>query len=205
MVNISKKTNIIVKAALLLTLGFILTYFEFPVLPAFPWLKVDLSAVPVLLSGFAFGPLVGVGVEVLKNLLVFTLKGSTSGGVGEIANIIIVGSYVFTASLIFKKLKTRKGAVIGALAGSLVMIPLAMLANHFILIPLYFPGGMEGAMYRSYMFYGIPAFNFIKGAIISVVGILFYNKVAFLINKEAGFQRSYSPLHKSQVAKSSAK
>lgn len=196
MVNISKKTNIIVKAALLLTLGFILTYFEFPIIPAFPWLQVDLSAVPVLLSGFAFGPLVAVGVEILKNLLVFAVKGSSTGGVGQLANIIVVGSYVFTASLVFKKFKTRKGAILGALLGSIVMIPLAMLANYFILIPLFFPGGMEAEMLRSYMFFGIPAFNFIKGVIISVVGILFYDRVASLINKEARFQKPYSKLHK---------
>lgn len=196
MVNISKKTNIVVKAALLLTLGFILTYFEFPILPAFPWLKVDLSAVPVLLSGFAFGPLVGVGVEVMKNLLVFMVKGSSSGGIGEIANIIVVGSYVFTASMVFKKFKTRKGAILGALAGSVVMIPLAMLANYFILIPLYFPGGMEANALRAYMFYGIPVFNFIKGVIISTVGILFYDRVATLINKEARFQKRYVKLNK---------
>jgi len=196
MVNISKKTNIIVKAALLLTLGFILTYFEFPIIPAFPWLKVDLSAVPVLLSGFAFGPLVAVGVEILKNLLVFAVKGSSTGGVGQLANIIVVGSYVFTASLVFKKFKTRKGAIIGALLGSIVMIPLAMLSNYYILIPLFFPGGMEAEMMRSYMFFGIPAFNFIKGVIISVVGILFYDRVATLINKEARFQKPYRKLHK---------
>ncbi|HSR04372.1 MAG TPA: ECF transporter S component [Proteiniclasticum sp.] len=196
MVNISKKTNIIVKAALLLTLGFILTYFEFPIIPAFPWLKVDLSAVPVLLSGFAFGPLVAVGVEILKNILVFALKGSSTGGVGQLANIIVVGSYVFTASLVFKKFKTRKGAILGALLGSIVMIPLAMISNYYILIPLFFPGGMEAEMLRSYMFFGIPAFNFIKGVIISVVGILFYDRVASLINKEARFQKPYRKLHK---------
>jgi len=196
MVNISKKTNIIVKAALLLTLGFILTYFEFPIIPAFPWLKVDLSAVPVLLSGFAFGPLVAVGVEILKNLLVFAVKGSATGGVGQLANIIVVGSYVFTASLVFKKFQTRKGAILGALLGSIVMIPLAMLSNYYILIPLFFPGGMEAEMLRSYMFFGIPAFNFIKGVIISVVGILFYDRVASLINKEARFQKPYRKLHK---------
>ena len=196
MVNVSKKTNIIVKAALLLTLGFILTYFEFPILPAFPWLKVDLSAVPVLLSGFAFGPLVAVGVEILKNLLVFTVKGSSTAGIGQIANIIVVGSYVFAASLVFKKFKTRKGAIIGALVGSIVMVPLAMLSNYYILIPLYFPNGMEAEMLKSYLFYGIPAFNFIKGIIISVVGILFYDRVASLINKEARFQSKYPKLDK---------
>lgn len=196
MVNVSKKTNTVVKAALLMTLGFILTYFEFPVLPTFPWLKVDLSAVPVLLSGFAFGPLVGVGVEILKNLLVIFIKGSSTGGVGQLANIIVVGSYVFFASLVFKKMKTRKGAILGALAGSISMIPLAMLANYFILIPMYFPGGMEAQMLRSYLFFGIPVFNFIKGVIVSIVGILFYDRVAILINREAMFQERYQKLHK---------
>ena len=195
MVNVSKKTNTVVKAALLMTLGFILTYFEFPVLPAFPWLKVDLSAVPVLLAGFAFGPLVGVGVEILKNILVIVIQGSTTGGVGQLANIIVVGSYVFFASLVFKKMKTRKGAIIGAFLGSVVMIPLAMLSNYFILIPMFFPGGMEPEAFRSYMYYGIPAFNFIKGAIISGVGILFYDRVASLINREAIFQERYKKLH----------
>lgn len=198
MVNVSKKTNIIVKGALLLTLGFILTYFEIPVVPIFPWLKIDLSAVPVLLSGFAFGPVVGVGVEALKNLLVFTIKGSSTGGVGQIANFLVVGSYVFTASLVFAKLRTRKGAILGAVAGSIVMIPLAMLSNHFILLPLFFPAGMGGAGYNYslYMFIAIPIFNLVKGLAISAVGIMFYTKIASLINKEAGFQKDYKSLQK---------
>ncbi len=198
MVNVSKKTNVIVKGALLLTLGFILTYFEIPVVPIFPWLKVDLSAVPVLLSGFAFGPLVAVAIEGLKNLLVFTIQGSSTGGVGQIANFIVVGSYVFTASLVFAKLETRKGARLGAVAGSIVMIPLAMLSNHFILLPLFFPGGMGGAGYNYslYMFVAIPIFNLIKGTAISTVGIMFYSKIANLINKEAGFRESYKSLQK---------
>ena len=129
MLNISKKTNIIVKASLLLALAFVLTFFETPVLPAFPWLKVDLSAVPVLLSGFAFGPLVGVGVELFLNILVFTLKGSGTGGIGEIANFVIVGSFVFTASLFFKAKRTRKSAILGTIVASIIMIPLAMAAN----------------------------------------------------------------------------
>ncbi len=198
MVNVSKKTNTTVKGALLLTLGFILTYFEFPIVPLFPWLKIDISAVPVLLSGFAFGPLVGLGVEALKNLLVFSIKGSSTGGVGQIANFIVVGSYVYTASLVFRKLKTRNGAILGAVAGSIVMIPLAMLSNHFILLPLFFPAGMGGAgyNYNLYMYIAIPIFNLVKGLAISTVGIMFYSKVSNLINKEAGFRKNYKSLHK---------
>ncbi|MGB4588736.1 MAG: ECF transporter S component [Clostridiaceae bacterium] len=200
MLNISKKTNVVVKASLLLALAFILTFFELPVLPAFPWLKVDLSAVPVLLSGFAFGPLVGVGVELFLNVLVFTLKGSGTGGIGEIANFIIVGSFVFTASMIFKAKRTRKSAILGTIVASIIMIPLAMAANEFLLLPLFFPTGMDPVMYKAYMTYGLPVFNLIKGSLISVTGILFYDKISFLINKEAGFQRSYSKHHTSKIA-----
>ena len=200
MLNISKKTNIVVKASLLLALAFVLTFFEAPVLPAFPWLKVDLSAVPVLLSGFAFGPLVGVGVELFLNVLVFTLKGSGTGGIGEIANFIIVGSFVFTASMIFKAKRTRNSAILGTVVASIIMIPLAMAANEFLLLPLFFPNGMEPAMYRAYMTYGLPVFNLIKGSLISITGILFYDKISFLINKEAGFQRSFTKNHPTKLA-----
>lgn len=192
MVNITNRTNIIVKAALLVALGFVLSYFEIPVLPMFPWLKVDLSAVPILLGGFAFGPLVGVAMEFFRNFLVFTVKGSSSGGVGEIANFLIVGSYVLTASFIYLKTKTLRGAILGTMAGTAVMMVVAMLANVYILIPLFFPNGMEANFFRSYVTFGIPVFNLIKGAAISFVGVLFYSKVAFLIKKESGFRKKQS-------------
>lgn len=192
MVNITNRTNIIVKAALLVALGFVLSYFEIPVLPMFPWLKVDLSAVPILLGGFAFGPLVGVAMEFFRNFLVFTVKGSSSGGVGEIANFLIVGSYVLTASFIYLKTKTLRGAILGTMAGTAVMMVVAMLANVYILIPLFFPNGMEANFFRSYVTFGIPAFNLIKGGAISFVGVLFYSKVAFLIKKESGFRKKQS-------------
>ena len=188
MTNVSNKTNILVKSAMLLTIGFILTYFELPVLPAFPWLKVDLSAVPVLLSGFAFGPIAGLGVEFFKNLLVFTIKGSSTGGVGEIANFAIVGTFVLVASFIFMKKRTKKSAIIGVTLGTIAMIPIAVLANVYILVPLLFPNGLEAELYRKYITYGIPIFNLIKGSLLSFIGVFFYSKVSFLINKESGFK-----------------
>ncbi|NLC66868.1 MAG: ECF transporter S component [Clostridium sp.] len=198
MTNVSKKTNILVKSALLLTIGFILTYFELPVMPAFPWLKVDLSAVPVLLTGFAFGPIPALGVEFFKNFLVFTIKGSSTGGVGQIANFAIVGTFVFVASLTFMRQRTKKSAIIGVILGTIAMIPVAVLINVYVLVPLLFPGGLEAELYRKYITYGIPMFNLIKGSLLSVTGIFFYSKVSFLIDKESGFRSKKNSLRQKE-------
>lgn len=186
--NISRKTNVLVKASLLIALSFILSYFEFPILPAFPWLKIDLAAVPLLLTGFAFGPVVGVVAVGFKELLTLFIKSQT-GGVGELANFLIVGSYVFTASVIYLKGKNLKSAIIGTVVGSIALTAVAIASNIYILIPLYFPQGM-GDLFTSYVTFGLPVFNLIKATAISVTGIALFSKVAFLIHKESGFNRN---------------
>ncbi|HSP46666.1 MAG TPA: ECF transporter S component [Clostridiaceae bacterium] len=186
--NISRKTNVLVKASLLIALSFILSYFEFPILPAFPWLKIDLAAVPLLLTGFAFGPVVGLVAVGFKELLALFIK-STTGGVGELANFLIVGSYVVTASVIYLKGKNLKSAILGTVVGSVVLTAVAIASNIYILIPLFFPQGMEAAFFKSYVTFGLPVFNLVKGAAISVTGIALFSKVSFLIHKESGFNR----------------
>ena len=64
-------TNRMIKISLLSAVSLVLMYFDFPVIPAFPWLKMDLSDVPALLGTFGFGPLVGVTIELIKNILYF--------------------------------------------------------------------------------------------------------------------------------------
>ena len=86
--------NKMVKVSLLTGIAFILMFFDFPVLPMFPWLRIDLSDVPALMGAFAFGPLAGILIEFLKVTMNFLLQGSSTGGVGELANFIIGASFV---------------------------------------------------------------------------------------------------------------
>ena len=83
----NKNLNKFIKISLLGAIAVVLMYFDFPIpfLP-FPWLKIDLSDIPALMGAFAFGPMSGVLIELLKNLLILIVKGTGTGFVGEMAN-----------------------------------------------------------------------------------------------------------------------
>ena len=70
----NNKTSKLIKISLLSAIALILMYFDFPVIPIFPWLKIDLSDVPALLGAFGFGPIVGILIELIKNLLLNKFK-----------------------------------------------------------------------------------------------------------------------------------
>ena len=97
-----KDLTIYIKIALLSAIAMILMYIDFPVIPLFPWLKIDLSEVPVLMGGFAFGPMAAIFIELIKNILIIIVKGTNTGFVGEIANFIVGISLVVPASIIYK-------------------------------------------------------------------------------------------------------
>ena len=191
MTNTSKSTNTMVKGALLLALAFVLTYLEFAIIPGNTWLKLDLSAVPILVAGLAFGPTFGLLLTGLLQVLVIAIQGSTTGGVGQIANLIMVGSFVVVASAIYKKNKSVKGLIVGLGAATMTLILTGFLSNRFILLPVYiklffngaFPGG--DAAYNAYLYQAVPLFNLIKGVVLSVTSALIYSKLGSFLNKEA--------------------
>ncbi|MFB0918757.1 MAG: ECF transporter S component [Clostridiaceae bacterium] len=191
MTNTSKTTNSMVKGALLLALAFVLTYLEFAIIPGNTWLKLDFSAVPILVAGLAFGPTFGLLLTGLLQVLVIAIQGTTTGGVGQIANLIMVGSFVFVASFMYKRNKTTTGLIIGLVLGTITLIVAGFLANKFILLPLYikaffggaFPGG--DVAYNAYLYQMVPLFNLIKGVVLSVISGVVYSRLGSFLNKEA--------------------
>ena len=115
--NSSKNLNKMIKISLLAAIAVVLMYFDFPIIPAFPWLKIDLSEVPALMGGFAYGPLTGGVIIILKVLLRFLIKGTETGFIGEIANIIVGVSLVKPAAWIYNRNKSKKSAIIGMIVG----------------------------------------------------------------------------------------
>ena len=77
--NSSKNLNKMIKISLLAAIAVVLMYFDFPIIPAFPWLKIDLSEVPALMGGFAYGPVAGGIIVILKVFLRFLIKGTETG------------------------------------------------------------------------------------------------------------------------------
>ncbi len=178
------KSNInkMVKVSLLTGIAFILMFIQIPIVPIFPWLKMDVSDVPALMGAFAFGPLTGILIEFLKVVMNFLLTGSSTGGVGEVANFMIGVSFIAPASLIYWKNKSKKTAIIGMIVGLLAMEVVAILANIYLLLPLY-GMKMSPAELMKYVTVGLLPFNTIKGFIISILTYMLYKKVSATIFK----------------------
>ena len=133
----NKNTSKMIKISLLSALALILMYIDFPVIPLFPWLKIDLSDVPALIGAFGFGPLAGVLIELLKNILIVLIKGTQTGLVGETANFLVGVALILPASLIYHKKKSKKKAILGMILGGVCMEIVGIIANVYFLLPAY--------------------------------------------------------------------
>lgn len=196
-----RQTNLnkMIKISLLATIAFILMFFEFP-LPIFPeFLKIDLSDLPALLGTFSLGPVSGILIELLKNVLHVMFKGTSTGLVGELANFIVGSIFVVVAGIIYNIRKSKKNAVLGLLAGTIVMSVCATIINYAVLLPLYakvFKAPIEAFVamgsavnsniksVKDLVLLSILPFNIIKGIIASLVTIPIYKKVSPILHKE---------------------
>lgn len=185
------KTQAIVKVGFLSATAFILMYLEFQV-PLFPgFLKLDFSDVPALVASFSMGPLYGVMVELIKNIIHATI--TQSGGIGEIANFSVGAIFVYTAGIIYQFNKTRKNALLSMVIATIVMAFTASLLNFYVFLPLYqkvmgWPMdaiiGMSKAAnknivdVKTLIAYGIFPFNVVKGIVLSLITLLIYKKIS---------------------------
>ena len=138
--------------AMLSAVGCVLMMLDFPLpmlIPAF--VKMDVSELPALLASFSLGPVYGVIVCLVKNVLASIFHGSTLG-IGEICNFLLGAVFVGVAGLLYKRHKTRKVAVLGALVGAVLMAVASVPVNYFLTYPMYAAafGGMDAilAAYR---------------------------------------------------------
>ncbi|HHL2032628.1 ECF transporter S component [Clostridium perfringens] len=175
-------TNRFIKLSLLSAIAVILMYIDFPVIPIFPWLKIDLSDVPALMGAFAFGPLAGVIIELMKNLLILIVKGTSTGFVGELANFLVGVALVLPAALVYKKNKTKKTAILGMVLGVLCIEVVGILANVYLLLPAY-GMAMSKAELMQYVTVGLIPFNGIKSILVCGITYALYKKVSVSIFK----------------------
>lgn len=181
--------RILTMSAMLSALSFIMAYMELPVPFSPSFARMDLSDFPALVGAFAFGPVAGVLIEVVKNVL--QLFSTSTGGVGELANFLMGASFVFTAGLIYKRNENKKNAWVGCIAGSIAMGIIAAFTNYFILLPMFeqfMPVNQLIASFGEFipfirtkldvvLFHAFP-FNLLKGLVISVFTMLIYKRLS---------------------------
>lgn len=121
--------------AMLSAVALILMYLEIsiPIMPAF--VKFDFSDLPALIGAFALGPVYGVVIEFIKNLL--HLLVSQSMFIGELSNFILGAAFTFTAGMIYKHKKTKMSALLGGIIGAVVMGVISVFSNYFVVYPVY--------------------------------------------------------------------
>ena len=131
-------THNLTVAAMLSAVAFVLMFIEFPIPMLIPsFVKMDFSDLPALLGAFALGPVYGAVISFMKNLLHIVIKGTSTACVGELSNFILGAIFSAVAGYLYKHHKSRKTAIIGAVAGAVAMGVLSVPSNYFVVYPAY--------------------------------------------------------------------
>ena len=132
------RTHKVTVTAMLSAVAFLLMFIEFPIPALIPsFVKLDISDLPELLAAFSLGPVYGIAVTFLKNLLFALLHGTSSAYVGELFNFIMGSVFSFSAGFLYQRNKSRKGALLGSVLGAALMAVLSVPFNYFLVYPAY--------------------------------------------------------------------
>ncbi len=186
-------TRKIATTALFSAIAAILMMLNFPVPFMPPYIKFDFSELPALLISFAYGPLWGMLVCLIKNIVNFPF--STASYVGVLSNFILGTLLVVPAGIIYKIRRTRSFAILGLICGTLAMGVVSIFTNYYIIFPFYqtmMPlneiiasfseiNPAVSDLWDAIILFNFP-FNLIKGAACSVITFIVYKKLSPVIN-----------------------
>ena len=168
-------TKQLVTMALMCAIAILLSFVEFPIMPAASFLKLDIALVPSAVVGFAFG----AGPGVLVGIVSAVAHGAITGNwVGCLMNIIVACAFIIPSSVIYKRNRTFKGAVIGLVVSTVCLIAGAIVAN-LVVDPIFY--GMPFDVVAALVVPAILPFNIIKGVVVSILTALVYKSISNLI------------------------
>lgn len=190
--------NKLVKISVLSAVAVVVMLFEFPLPFAPGFYKMDLSEIPVLIGGFALGPMAAMMIEVVKILLNLMMDGTTTAGIGEFANLCMGCALVIPASVLYKRNKSKKTAIAGLVIGTVLLTIVGSSLNYFVLLPAYsyfmktdlnvFVGmgtkvNASITDLKTLVMFAVVPFNLLKGVLVSVVTVLIYKYISPLLKK----------------------
>ncbi|WP_035772509.1 ECF transporter S component [Butyrivibrio sp. VCD2006] len=200
-INTGLTTRKIVIIGIFSAISAVLMFFELPMPFAPSFYKLDISDLPAVIAGFAFGPMTGVMIEFVKILLHLILNGTNSAFIGELANFIIGCSYVLPASIIYIFRKNRQTAMISCLAATMFITIVGSSLNAFYLLPAYAKlyGGIPvesliemGTIINpainnmfTFILFAVAPVNLLKGSVISIITLLVYKQLSPVIKNSS--------------------
>ncbi|MCR5041657.1 MAG: ECF transporter S component [Clostridia bacterium] len=208
MAQTKKRSNVtkLVITAMLSAVAVVLQYLEFgvPFVPSF--LKFDFSDIPELIGAFILGPVGGVLICLIKNLIHMLV--SQSGFVGELSNFILGAAFALCAGLIYRNRKTKKTAAVACVAAAFTMALVSLPSNYFLIYPIYAKlfGGMElilglytavipaaNTLWKALLIVNVP-FTLVKALLCAGVTMLVYKPLSRVFDKlNAGLSRKSVP------------
>lgn len=174
----------------------VLMLLEFPVPLAPAFIKMDFSDLPVILGGYMMGPLAGFMIILIKIVLNFAFNGTATAGIGELANFIYSVAYMLPSVLIYRSVRSKRGAVISLVAGTFIVSVIAVLVNLFFTFPVYaklFGMNMEDIVSMgsavspfvkdefSLMLFSVFPFNIFKYLVVSAITFYLYKRTKSLL------------------------
>jgi riboflavin transporter FmnP len=177
----ASRTHLLAKMGIMLAIAVVFSFIpSFPMLPGVDFIRYEFSDIPLLISGFAFGTPAGLLLVVLADLLNFFLGGAESGPYGMIMHVLAIGAYVLTSSLIYRRHKDVKHALIGLLAGILVMTAVMIPAN-LVITPLFM--GVPVAAVKALILPAIIPVNLLKGLLSAILTFVLYKRVSPFLHR----------------------
>ncbi len=169
--------------------------FSVPFFPSF--LEFHFDEVPALIAGFAYGPLSGFFVILVKTLV--KLPMTNTMGVGELADFIYSAAFIIPAAIIYKKKRSIKGALVGLLIATAIQILVSSFVTSFLILDFYiFMMGWPKVVILNmckaanpnvtslgwtFLFLVAVPFNAMKDAIIVIITFLLYKRLHRVIDK----------------------
>lgn len=178
-------------------IAFVLMFFSFGIPVISPFAEFDASALPELIGGFVLGPLGALDIIVVKILLKLIFLPTSSMFTGEVQNLILSISYVLPAVLYYQKHRTKKGAVIGLIIGSVTSVVFSVFTNIYLIFPAYiklYGMSWDGIIalceanpfikdIPTFVAFSVIPFNVISRTFTTVVTILVYKKISVPLKK----------------------
>ena len=199
--QMNNKVQKMVSIAMLAAIGTVLQFVAFPIMPAFSFLKIDFSDIPILLGMFLYGPLAGVITAFVRSLLHLFLTGLAPQG--DFASFL--ASSIFTLPIFYffgKKKNIRTNRIVGLVSGILALTIFMSIANYFVITPIYLQlygvttQQFLGTSLASYVAIGIVPFNLIKGLLVSGVFLVLHAKLLPWLSKKQHTIQKKTPLTK---------
>ncbi len=181
-------------------IALVLHIFDFPLPFLAPeFYKVDFSELPVMIGGFAFGPVAGVMIEFCKILLKLLIKGTSTAFVGDLANFAVGCTLLLPASAVYEFTKTKKGALAGCVAGTLTMTVFGTLFNAVYLLPkfveLFHMDSIDTIIQMgkaihpgisnltTFVCLTVGPLNLLKGGVVSLITMVIYKPLSPILKK----------------------